>query len=380
MRRRILSAVALFSAVILAVTCALYSWEKSRVDRDVYAMQIIGLNEIDQLAEQGETELLAEKTEALLRSLRGAQMVSDEHTSLFVLCGICIVFLFAGFGYVYVYVWVLRPFEKMKSFARKIAQGNFDVPLDYERSNYFGDFTWAFDSMRREITKARACEKEAIDNNKTVIATLSHDIKTPLASIRAYAEGLEANLDGTPERRARYLNVLMRKCDEVTRLTDDLFLHSLADLDRLKICKEKMELGSFVEQMVSEVAGERQDVSYTAPDLALYVMADWKRLTQIGENLINNARKYAKTRIDVSITQADGYAAIHFRDYGPGIPDADMPFILDKFYRGKNCGEEAGSGLGLYIVNYIIQQLGGEVLLHNRLDGLEVTVSLPLCA
>lgn len=73
------------------------------------------------------------------------------------------------------------------------------MPLNYERSNYFGEFTWAFDSMRREITKARSCEREATENNKTVIATLSHDIKTPISSIRAYAEGLEANLDNTPE-------------------------------------------------------------------------------------------------------------------------------------------------------------------------------------
>lgn len=78
---------------------------------------------------------------------------------------------------------------KIAGFAENIAQGNFDVPLKYERCNYFGAFTWAFDSMRKEIIKARAAEREAVENNKTVIATLSHDIKTPVASIRAYAEG-----------------------------------------------------------------------------------------------------------------------------------------------------------------------------------------------
>ena len=97
----------------------------------------------------------------------------------------------------YVYFAILRPFEKMKAFAGKIARGDFEDSLRYERSNYFGEFTWAFDSMRTEIIKARACEKEAIENNKTVIATLSHDIKTPIASIRAYTEGLEANMDTT---------------------------------------------------------------------------------------------------------------------------------------------------------------------------------------
>ncbi len=126
-----------------------------------------------------------------------------------IMSGISILFLFVVFGYIY--KAILCPFEKMKKFAEKVAQGNFDIPLNYERSNYFGEFTWAFDSMRREITKARACEKEAIDNNKTVIATLSHDIKTPIASIRAYAEGLEANLDTSIEKRYQYLAVLIKK-------------------------------------------------------------------------------------------------------------------------------------------------------------------------
>ena len=99
---------------------------------------------------------------------------------------------------------------------------------------------------------------------------------------------------------------------------------------------------------------------------------------QITENLINNARKYAKSDIDIFITQSDGNVEIHFRDYGSGIPDADMPFIFDKFYRGKNCGNEQGSGLGLYIVKYIAEQMHGKVLLHNHPDGLEVIISLPI--
>lgn len=292
------------------------------------------------------------------------------------MCGISIAFVLVVFGYVY--FAILRPFDKMKAFAQKIAQGNFDVPLNYERSNYFGAFTWAFDSMRREITKSRACEREAIENNKTVIATLSHDIKTPVSSIRAYAEGLEANMDSTPEKREKYLSVIMKKCDEVSKLTNDLFLHSLSDLDKLKINSEKFELCGFIQNAVSEIAAEQNDVRFTKPTFTAMVSADKNRLTQITENLINNARKYAKTDIDVFITQWDGNAEIHFRDFGRGIPDEDMPFIFDKFYRGKNCRNEQGSGLGLYIVKYIAEQMQGKVMLHNHYDGLEAVISLPI--
>jgi signal transduction histidine kinase len=291
------------------------------------------------------------------------------------MCVLAIIFMVLVF--LYVYFNILRPFDKMKDFAAEIAKGNFNVPLKYERSNYFGAFTWAFDSMRKEIMRSRAAEREAIENNKTVIATLSHDIKTPIASIRAYAEGLEANLDKSPERRRKYLEVLMRKCDEVTSLTNDLFLHSLSDMGKIEIKPEEFELTSFLEQEVSEIAAERGDVFFRKPGFSSKVLADKKRLTQLVENLINNSRKYAKTEINISMTEVDGAVKIHFRDRGEGIPDEDMPFITDKFYRGRNCGNENGSGLGLYIVKYIIEQSGGELELKNLNPGLEVTVTLP---
>lgn len=376
MKKRLLSITLLFSALIFIAACALYFSGKQADTQDTKAEQIIAVNELQQLAKSGEYEKMAEKSEELISSLRLSQTVSASGSRLFIMCGICILFLLVVFGYVY--FAILRPFDKMRQFAQTISYGNFDLPLNYERSNYFGEFTWAFDSMRREITKARSCEREAIENNKTVIATLSHDIKTPVASIRAYAEGLEANLDGTPEKRRKYLSVIMKKCDEVSRLTNDLFLHSLSDLDKLKIHPETLELCRFMEAAVNELAAEQNDIHFQKPAFTALVSADKNRLLQITENLINNARKYAKSDIHVSVTQSDGTVSMHFRDHGSGIPDEDMPFICDKFYRGKNCGNEQGSGLGLYIVKYIAAQMHGEMLLHNHADGLEAIVSLPV--
>ncbi|MGN0165352.1 MAG: ATP-binding protein [Lachnospiraceae bacterium] len=376
MKNKLISVAAAFAAVIIAITACFVVSDRMVAPQDVKSEQIIAANEIEQLIRSGQTEQAAEKTEQLQENLRKTDADYHSRSRTILMCGISLAFILVVFGYTY--FSILRPFDKMKAFAQKIAQGNFDVPLDYERSNYFGAFTWAFDSMRREITKSRACEREAIENNKTIIATLSHDIKTPISSIRAYAEGLEANMDSTPEKREKYLSVIMKKCDEVSKLTNDLFLHSLSDLDKLKINPEKIELCGFVENAVGEIAAEQKDVRFTKPDFTAMVSADFNRLTQITENLINNARKYAKSDIDVFITQADDNAEIHFRDFGKGIPDEDMPFIFHKFYRGRNCGNEQGSGLGLYIVKYITEQMHGRVMLYNHADGLEAVISLPI--
>lgn len=375
MKIRLVGIMTCFVIIIIIITGIFYYFEQRINHDDLKAEQIVALNEIEQLARYGELDKMTEKMEELKENLKLNKASSGDNSKLAIMCIICIIFMAAMLGYIY--FSILRPFNKMKEFAFKIAQGNFEIPLNYERSNYFGEFTWAFDSMRREITKARACEHEAIENNKTVIATLSHDIKTPIASIRAYAEGLEANMDSTAEKRQRYIGVIISKCDEVSKLTNDLFLHSLSDLDKLKINSERLQVCGFIERCISELSAEENDIHFTKPDFISFVSADKNRLTQIVENIVNNARKYAKSHIDVSIIRSDESVEIHLRDYGEGIPDEDMPFIFDKFYRGSNSENEQGSGLGLYIVKYITEQMNGKIYLHNHYDGLEAVISLP---
>ena len=379
MKRRVLKVTVFFSLLLMAATGILALSSRKSSPQDDRSQQLIDLNEISQLINRGDYDTAKQKTDEYADMLRSKPLEESVGINGIVMCTLTIIFM--AMVFLYVYINILRPFDKMKDYASEVAKGNFDLPLNYERSNYFGAFTWAFDSMRKEITRSRMAEREAIENNKTVIATLSHDIKTPITSIRAYAEGLEENLDTSQERRSRYLEVIMRKCDEVTELTNDLFLHSLSDLNMLQMQPEEFELVPFLKQSISEIAAEREDVLFRKPDISPVIYVDKKRINQIVENLINNSRKYAKTNIIVSITQSNDIVSIHFRDKGPGIPDEDMPFITDKFYRGKNVGDENGSGLGLYIVRYIAEQSGGSLELINHTsgeEGLEAVVSLPI--
>lgn len=379
MKGRVIKITIIFSLLLVAATGILALSSRKSSPQDDRSQQLVDLNEISQLISRGDYDTAKQKTDEYTDMLRSKPLEGSIGINGIIMCILTIVFM--AMVFLYVYLNILRPFDKMKDYASEIAKGNFDVPLNYERSNYFGAFTWAFDSMRKEITRSRMAEREAIENNKTVIATLSHDIKTPITSIRAYAEGLEANLDTSPERRARYLEVMIRKCDEVTALTNDLFLHSLSDLNMLQMKPEEFELVPFLKQSISEIGAEHEDVLFRVSDISPVIYADKKRINQIVENLINNSRKYAKTSITVSLTQSGDTVSIHFRDKGPGIPDEDMPFITEKFYRGKNSGTENGSGLGLYIVKYIAEQSGGSMELINHAsgeEGLEVVVSFPI--
>lgn len=289
------------------------------------------------------------------------------------------LFVYAGALFLYFYYKLIRPFGKLEDYAHKIAKGDLRVELRQERTNFFGDFTWAFDHMREELLFAKKREEQAIRENKTIIAALSHDIKTPIASIRAYAEGMEANLSADYEMRERYLQVILKKCDEVTKLTNDLVLHSLSELERLEIKERKVDMGAVLETIVEDLWEERITLKKPVPQAQ--VMADEKRAAQAVENLLNNAKKYApESKIEVWALQSEKEFEIHVRDYGEGILPEDMPFIFEKFYRGKNAGEKQGSGLGLYIVKYIMERMRGTVRLVNRKDGLEAILSFPVLA
>lgn len=377
MQRTVAGITVLF--VLLLGVFTFFLWKNSK---EAGAQnQLVLLNEIRQLTSDDNGDNPAEQEIALLQGQLEQSSVTRQSTYMIKIAGayLCFTLVYLAAILIYLYVKILRPFYKLEQYASRIAKGDLDVPLEYERTNFFGAFTWAFDHMRRELDRARRNEAKAIDENKTIIATLSHDIKTPIASIRAYAEGLEASLDASYEQRERYLAVIMRKCDEVTRLTNDLMLHSLSELERLEILQEKADIKALLEKTIRDLEYPQVVLQEPVPEAELFF--DEKRMAQVLENLLNNARKYApdmEILVWAQRNDAEQQYEIHVRDHGHGILPEDLPFICDKFYRGKNAGDQPGSGLGLYIVSYIMERMHGGIALENHADGLEVTVWLPL--
>jgi nitrate/nitrite-specific signal transduction histidine kinase len=152
MKNKLFIVTAGFGAVIILLTCFFYFSIPVQNNQSRKSQQIVALNEISQLVEAGDTASAQKKIAELDKSLRITEITEQDNKRILVVGATNLVFLLAVSAYIY--FAVLRPFDKLKGFADSIARGNFDVPLKYERSNYFGKFTWAFDSMRREITKA----------------------------------------------------------------------------------------------------------------------------------------------------------------------------------------------------------------------------------
>jgi len=364
----------IFIITILSISILyFFAYQSQQSDNSNYAQQKLLLNEIVQLTN-------ADPSNQAIQQLNASLQKQTNKEALFYLgCSYLILLFFFFLLYMYLYTRIIHPFKKMELFASEVANGNLDIPLQESKGRFFGSFNWAFDHMRYELKRSKENEQIAIANTKTMIATISHDIKTPIASISAYSEALKANLDTTMEKRERYLQVILHKCKEITQLTNDLFLHSLSDMDELTFNLTKVNSKQFIEEVRNDWLlqyANRIEISSTLPSCT--IVLDKQRFLQAMDNIISNAMKYTDKSVVLTFKQVKDSFTISIKDQGHGILAEDLPFIMNKFYRGKNTENKPGAGLGLFIVQDIMHKMNGTLQLCNSTSGLEVILSLKI--
>ena len=268
---------------------------------------------------------------------------------------------------------VLRPFQKMKDFARRVAGGNLDIPLEMDRHNLFGAFTESFDIMRTELKKARKAEAEANIAKKELVAKLSHDIKTPVASIKAVSEvGLA--VAANEKDRANYTQII-GKADQINTLVTNLFTATLEELQQLAVAPANIESGR-IGTMLENADYLHRATIQGIPECLVY--ADSLRLQQVFDNIFANSYKYAKTEINVTARKTETSVDVVIEDFGGGVLEEELLVIKEKFKRGSNSANTEGAGLGLYISDYFMKEMGGGLNVENGAHGLKVTVTLRL--
>ena len=267
------------------------------------------------------------------------------------------------------YQTILQPFQKMESFASKVAQGDLDFPLEMDRRNRFGAFSESFDVMREQLAIARENEKLANISKKELVASLSHDIKTPVASIKAIAELYSLKNGPVPE-----LTSIIGKADQINSLISNMFMAALEELQQLKVTPVDI-VSSELTAMILSADYKNKLHPFILPECVVTV--DRLRFSQVIDNIIENSYKYADTNIALSAHFEECFLVLTLRDYGDGVTSEELPFLLEKYYRAGNADRKSGSGLGLYLSNYFLTEMGGSLLLENK-DGLWVTIKLKI--
>lgn len=298
---------------------------------------------------------------------------ADKRSAMLIGSMSALMLAFSLAYFIYLKIKIVDPFNKLSGFAEKIASGDLDTPLEMDRENIFGAFTGSFDIMREELKASRLREAAAVKAHKEMIAGLSHDIKTPVASIKAMADFLELTSDN--EEQIKTFHSINNKADRIDKLVSNLFHATLEELEQLEVVPA--ELSS---RELSEIITECDYLNkVTAADIKdSVIIADKLRLEQIVGNIIYNSYKYADTDITVTSFFEEDCLIVEFSDKGGGVPEEEIELVTEKFRRGSNAGGKDGSGMGLYLSEYFISRMGGALSCRNNGKGFTAALRFKL--
>ena len=300
--------------------------------------------------------------------------------TVYCVCGFLLIGAAAVLG-VYIRKAIIRPFAKMKDFASYVAAGDLDRPLEMDKGNMFGAFSESFDIMREELKASRARELSLQKKERELIASLSHDLKTPVTGIKLTSELMAAIFSQNEgqeitvtEDMTGKMNNICKRADEIGVLVNDLFSSTLENLGELKV--ECLDENSAV---IAEIVSKYDDRGLVRiseiPQVIVHI--DKLRLSQVIGNIIFNSYKYAGTSIEISFRLDESFLEVSISDSGSGVPEDEIELITNKFYRGREHGDKEGSGLGLYIARILMDKMGGELSVRSE-NGLCVTLLIPI--
>lgn len=281
---------------------------------------------------------------------------------------------------------ILRPLNALSDGAKRIENGDLSKPIVYTGKDEFASVCTAFNQMQKHLLierqKTAAYEKARMD----LIAGISHDLRTPLTSVKGYIKGLRDGVASTPEKREQYLSIAYKKACDIDVLLQKLFYFSNLETGNLPLSLEAQDLGEFAkkfaENMRDELVNKGVKMTVDATFVPHPVKIDTEQMRRALINLTENAIKYANAEslvLRISVWRERGMEHLLFADNGQGVSEKHFPHLFERFWRGdeaRSTKNGEGSGLGLYIVKYIVEANGGFVTAKND-HGFQIKISLP---
>lgn len=282
---------------------------------------------------------------------------------------------------------ILKPLGKLKNSIVNYLKLNIDTSLKYSKDNEVGEVFKNYNLLQEEITYIYSKKLNEEKAHKEFVANISHEIKTPVAYIKAYIEALEDGIDRNDEEiTKKYISIISNKVNALARLIEDFFNHSQSNLSKLKITKQEVFSRDFLRNVLNPIKFQLEDsnIKFSIPDKIpnTLINIDVIRIEQVILNIIQNAKKHVPENgvIDVETYLDDNYLYISITDNGDGIFAADMPHIFEIFYQGKKSQikDYDGAGLGLSICKYIVEEHGGQIFVESiPKEGSTFTFSIP---
>lgn len=294
------------------------------------------------------------------------------------LIAIVLILIFtAAIMAVWIYTGINRPLNKLKEAANRIKEGDLDFTLEPEGDGEISNLCRDFEAMRQRLKESEE-EKEKYDReNRELISNISHDLKTPITTVKGYVEGIMDGVADTPEKMDRYIKTIYSKANDMDRLINELTFYSKIDTNRIPYTFNKINVAEYFEDCAEEVCMDMEErgIVFTYEnqvDRNTVIIADAEQMKRVINNIIGNSVKYMdkpRGRIELRIKDAGDFIQVELEDNGKGIAPKDLPSIFDRFYRtdASRNSAQGGSGIGLSIVRKIIEDHGGKIWASSKL-------------
>lgn len=289
--------------------------------------------------------------------------------------GVLIVFFMVLSGSYFINSIVI-PVGEIGKIAGRIAKGDFKTRLTIKNDDEIGELCETINYMAEELQNS-----ETLKND--FISSVSHELRTPLTAIRGWSETILENPEDEDSLK-KGMNIIISESDRLASMVEELLDFSRIQSGRLKLNIEKLDLLAELEEAIimfsDRAKREGITLDYEENIEYAFVFGDKNRLKQVFINIIDNAIKYSEDkkeqRVEVTCDEIKDYYVITIKDNGQGISPRDLPHVKQKFY--KTNYTRRGSGIGLAVVDEIVSQMMGEILIDSVLgEGTEVTIKIP---
>lgn len=308
---------------------------------------------------------------------------STEHgvrnTSMIVMVNVVLAAMAALVFGVLLYVRdkILYPFEQMSNVPYELSKGNLAMPVRENKNRFFGKFMWGIDLLRENMEQQKQRELELHREKKTLLLSLSHDLKTPLSAIKLYAQALSANLYSDSEKQRAIAGSINEKADEIEGYVCRIMTAAREDFLSLEVANNEFYLSELIHNVE---AYYREKLSLVKTEFVVgeyrdcLLLGDRNRSIEVLQNMIENAMKYGDGEcVEILFPEEESGVLVAVRNGGCTLAKADLPHIFESFWRGANARGIRGSGLGLYICRQLMHKMNGEIF--AEIDGGRITVT-----
>lgn len=287
----------------------------------------------------------------------------------------------------FVFRSIVNPIEMLAEGVHQLRDGNLTYRIRYVKQDEFAEVCRDFNRMAEQLSDMVEERSRNERSRRELIAGISHDLRTPLTSIKAYLEGLEKGVASTPRMQAKYFATIKSKVEHLEHVISQLFLFSKLDVGEFPLYLERVELGAELKRMSEAFAAEYKpkglDLRLEGTLPTAIAVVDPVQFRNVIQNVLENSLRYTdqdRAEVVLEASETDRTVEILLADNGPGVRADELARLFDVFYRSDDSRKrtELGSGLGLAISSKVIERLGGRITAELvPSGGLGIRIVLP---